>query len=177
MSGLRIPVNEHDHIEGGAGAAVTLVEYGDYQCPYCGDAYPLVKRVQRQFGDRLRLVFRNFPLTEMHPQALPAATLAEYAGTQGKFWQAHDALYEHQQQLGGELYLAIARKLGLPDAGVREAFESGEFSARIQDDLDGGIRSGVNGTPTFFIDGARFEPRRGFEELFDAIQARIAPGG
>ena len=177
MSGLRIPVNDKDHIEGGPDAAVTVVEYGDYQCPYCGDAYGIVKQVQQRFGSRMRLVFRNFPLTEIHPQAMAAAVLAEYAATHGKFWQAHDALYEHQQQLGGELYLAIARKLGLPEDGLREALESGEYAARIQDDMDGGIRSGVNGTPTFFINGVRFEPRRGFEELFDAVQAQLDGAG
>ncbi|MBS0216433.1 MAG: DsbA family protein [Proteobacteria bacterium] len=177
MSGLRIPVSDKDHIEGGSGAAVTVVEYGDYQCPYCGDAYGIVKQVQQHFGNRMRLVFRNFPLTEIHPQAMAAAVLAEYAATHGKFWQAHDALYEHQSQLGGELYLAIARKLGLPGDGLREAFESGEYAARIQDDMDGGIRSGVNGTPTFFINGVRFEPRRGFEELLDAVQAQLDGAG
>ena len=173
MSGLRIPVSDKDHIEGAAGAAVTLVEYGDYQCPYCGAAYGIVKQVQQRFGDRMRLVFRNFPLTEMHPQAMPAAIVAEFAGAQGRFWQAHDALYEHQRQLGGELYLAIAHKLGLPEDGLRAAFESDDYVARIQAEMDGGIRSGVNGTPTFFINGVRFEPQRGFEELFDAVQAQL----
>ena len=173
MSGLRIPVNDKDHIEGGPDAAVTVVEYGDYQCPYCGDAYGIVKQVQQRFGSRMRLAFRNFPLTEIHPQAMAAAVLAEYAATHGKFWQAHDALYEHQQQLGGELYLAIARKLGLPEDGLREALESGEYAARIQDDMDGGIRSGVNGTPAFFINGQLYNVRGGFEDLANPIAELI----
>ena len=100
MSTLTMPVGERDHAQGPADAPVTLVEYGDYECPYCGMAYPIVKQVQARFGDRLRFVFRNFPLTEIHPHALHAALAAEAAGSQGQFWPMHDAIFQHQHSLG-----------------------------------------------------------------------------
>lgn len=177
MSGLRIPVNDDDHGQGRADALVTLVEYGDYQCPYCGEAYGVVKDLQRRFGGDLRLVFRNFPLSDMHPQALPAAVVAEYAGSHGRFWEAHDALYENQRSLGSALYAELLRELGLPLDGLRQAMDDNAFEARIQADLDGGIRSGVNGTPSFFINGQRYDVRGGFEDLANPIAALIERGG
>ena len=173
MSTLRNPVTAQDHAQGPTDAAVTLVEYGDYQCPYCGQAYAVIKQLQRRFGDQLRLVFRNFPLIEAHPQALAAAVVAEYAGSHGKFWQAHDALYENQAQLGEALYAQIIESLGLDLAGLQSAFDSGQFEQRIQADLDGGLRSGVNGTPGFFINGQMFNVRQGFDELAEPIAAII----
>ena len=170
---LRIPVSSNDHSQGPADAPVTLVEYGDYQCPYCGEAYPVIKQLQQRFGDKLRFVFRNFPLVEAHPQAAAAAVVAEYAGSHGKFWQAHDALYENQQQLGEGLYVEIMRSLGLDVAGLQAAFQSDELLQRIQSDLDGGLRSGVNGTPGFFINGEMYNVRQGFEELADPIAAAL----
>src|SRR6185369_7770118 len=95
---LTLPVSERDHVQGPETAPVTLVEYGDYECPHCGRAHPVVKRVQKHFGDSLRFVFRNFPLSEMHPMAEPAAEAAEFAASQGKFWEMHDGIYEHQTQ-------------------------------------------------------------------------------
>jgi Protein-disulfide isomerase len=173
MSSLRIPVSSNDHSQGPADAPVTLVEYGDYQCPYCGQAYLVVKQLQARFGDRLRFVFRNFPLTEAHPQAATAALVAEYAGSHGKFWQAHDALYENQQQLGEGLYVEIMRSLGLDEAGLQAAFQSDALLQRIQSDLDGGLRSGVNGTPGFFINGEMYNVRQSFAELADPIAAAL----
>ena len=108
MSALKIAVGPTDHIQGDADAACTLVEYGDYQCPHCGRAYPIVKRVQKHLGKRLRFVFRNFPLNEMHPDAESAAESAEFAGAHDKFWEMHDLLFENQDRLGGELYLELA---------------------------------------------------------------------
>ena len=177
MSGLRIPVNGNDHSQGRADALVTLVEYGDYQCPYCGDAYGVVKALQKRFGDGLRLVFRNFPLTDMHPQALAAAVVAEYACSHGRFWEAHDALYENQASLGAPLYAELLRELGLPLEGLRQAMDGNVFESRIQDDLDGGIRSGVNGTPSFFINGQRYDVRGGFEDLANPIAAVLQNAG
>ena len=169
MSTLRNPISADDHLLGNPRAAIQLVEYGDYQCPYCGEAYPVIKQLQQRFGDKLRFVFRNFPLVEAHPQAAAAAIVAEYAGSHGKFWEAHDALYENQQRLGEAFYVQLVESLGLDVAGLQHAFNSGEFNERIQADIDGGLRSGVNGTPGLFINGQAFYPRQGFGELAEPI--------
>lgn len=170
---LRIPVSGSDHAQGRLDAAVVLVEYGDYQCPYCGQAAQLVKRLQQRFGADLCLVFRNFPLTEIHPQAMPAAVVAEHAARGGRFWEAHDVLYANQPSLGEALYRRIAQTLGLAWPALLQAMEDGPELARVQADFEGGVRSGVNGTPTFFLNGSRFEPVSGFDELFDAIGAIV----
>src|SRR5271165_3448730 len=110
---LAPPVSARDHTEGPANAPLTLVEYGDYECPYCGAAYPILKEVQARLGDALRFVFRNFPLAEMHPHALLAAEAAEAAGGQGHFWPMHDTLFEHQNALGLAQLRGYAKKLRL----------------------------------------------------------------
>jgi protein-disulfide isomerase len=170
MATLKQPVTAEDHIEGPDSAEVTLVEYGDYECPYCGQAFPIVKRVQKQFGKSLRFVFRNFPLSQMHPQAEAAAEVAEFAGQQGKFWQMHDKLYENQARLGEALYLSLGEQLGLSGAAMRQALAEGTLKARVRADFTGGVRSGVNGTPTFFINGHRHDGSFEFESLVSAIQ-------
>ncbi|GGJ04673.1 DsbA family protein [Neoroseomonas lacus] len=164
MSRLSIPVSASDHAQGADNAAVTLVEYGDYQCPHCGEAYPILKAVQRTMGDGLRFVFRNFPLTEMHPHALRAAEFAEMAAGAGLFWQAHDLLYENQEALGERDLLAYGHRLGLPSDVVAGAFD-GRFDQKIRDDFRGGVRSGVNGTPTLFINGLRYDGPRDADSL------------
>lgn len=174
MSVLSVPVSARDHYQGRLDAPVVLVEYADYQCPYCGEAFSLVKRLQQRFGDELCVVFRNFPLVQSHPQALPAAITAEYAAAQGQFWPAHDALFRSQQQLGEVIYRELMRELGLPEDGLVAAMEDARFMRRIQDDIDGALRSGVGGTPTFFINGRLFQPSKSFEELYDAIVAAKA---
>ena len=173
MTTLKIPVGPDDHSEGPADAPVTMVEYGDYQCPYCGEAYPSVKAVQKRFGKKLRFVFRNFPLTQAHEHAESAAEVAEFAGANGKFWPMHDLLYENQESLGSELYLAAATRLGLSEDGLRKALEDGAYRARIKSDFTGGVRSGVNGTPCFFINGRRLEDAFDAETLGAAIAAAM----
>ena len=173
MSTLKIPVGPDDHSEGAKDAPLTLVEYGDYQCPYCGQAYPIVKAIQKAFGKRLRFVFRNFPLAEMHPHAQSAAETAEFAAANGKFWQMHDALYENQEQLGGALYLELAKSLDLPAAALRKALEDGTFREKVRADFMAGVRSGVNGTPSFFINGHRHDAAFDFETLSDALNAAL----
>jgi protein-disulfide isomerase len=170
---LRVPVSDQDHIQGSNEAKCTLVEYGDYECPHCGHAHPIVKRVQKHFGKKLRFVFRNFPLAEMHPHAESAAETAEYAGTQGKFWEMYDGLFENQEQLGGALYLKLAQQFGLPPQDLRAAVEKREFLARVKSDFTGGVKSGVNGTPTFFINGQRHDGSSEYEDLIEAIDAAI----
>jgi protein-disulfide isomerase len=146
MSKLRVSVGPEDHSQGDANAGCTLVEYGDYQCPYCGRAYPIVKRLQHHFGKRLRLVFRNFPLSEMHPQAEPAAETAEFAGAGGKFWQMHDLLFENQDRLGSALFAELVEEQKLSVAQWREALATNVYAERVRADFAGGARSGVNGT-------------------------------
>ena len=174
MSELRIPVRPDDHAQGPDDAPVTLVEYGDYQCPYCGEAYPIVKRLQKHFGKTLRFVFRNFPLRESHPHAESAAETAEFAGAQGKFWEMHDRLFENQDHLGGPLYLELAKALGLSTTALRQALDDGQYKARIDADFTGGVRSGVNGTPTFFINGDRHDGPFDYDTLAHAIQGVTA---
>ncbi len=169
MSVLKIPVSAEDHLQGPHNAAVTLVEYGDYECPYCRMAYPVVKRIQQHFGEQLRFVFRNFPLRELHPHAQAAAETAEFAAAHGKFWEMHGLLYENQERLGGALFLELAGKLGLPSAALTQALEGRHFAARVRADFGGGVRSGVNGTPTFFINGLRHDGSKEFPELLLVI--------
>ena len=170
MSQLKIPVGPEDHSQGGENAEHTLVEYGDYECSYCGRAYPIVKLLQRHFGKNLRFVFRNFPLTQLHPRAESAAESAEFAASKGKFWEMHDLLYENQTQLGAALYEELSEQLGLSAPQLREALATKEFLPRVRADFAGGVRSGVNGTPTFFINGLRHDGPWDFEDLRTAIE-------
>lgn len=173
MASLRVPVNDKDHTQGPEAANVTLVEYGDYECPSCGQAYPIVKRIQQQFEDRLRFVFRNFPLSEIHPEALPAAIVAEFAGTRGKFWEAHDGLFENQNVLGTPFYSRLLLTLDLsPEEFAREVRDN-SLESRVRSDFRGGVRSGVNGTPTFFINGHRHDGPFTFDALGRAIEVEI----
>jgi protein-disulfide isomerase len=168
---LSMPVSERDHIQGSAEAPVTLLEYGDYECPYCGKAYPLVKQVQEALGDRLRFAFRNFPLNTVHPHASIAAQAAEAAGAQGKFWEMHDLLFEHQDDLADADLVQYALKLGLEVYRFEADLSSEAFAARVREDFRSGVRSGVNGTPTFFINDVRYNGAHEAGELLAALRA------
>jgi protein-disulfide isomerase len=170
MSKLASPVTAKDHVQGPATASVTLVEYGDYQCPSCGDAAPIVKKLQKHFGDKLRFVFRNFPL-EMHPYAEHAAETAEFAAAHDKFWEMHDLLYKHQANLSDPELLKLAIHLGLKANDLSSTLDSGEFAARVKADLKSGEASGLRGTPTFYINGAQHEDSYDYETLVAAIDA------
>jgi protein-disulfide isomerase len=154
---LTIPVGPRDHVQGPANAPITLVEYGDFQCPYCRQAYPIVKQVQEQLGGRLRFAFRNFPLTRIHPQAEHAAEAAEAAAAQGAFWQMHDRLFERQFALEDENLVEYATELGLDGDRLAGELAAGTHRDRVRDDFMSGVKSGVNGTPTFYINGVRHE--------------------
>jgi protein-disulfide isomerase len=171
---LRVPVSQQDHIQGSLDAECTLVEYGDYECPHCGRAHPIVKRVQKHFGKKLRFVFRNFPLAEIHPHAESAAETAEYAGAHEKFWEMHDGLFENQDQLGGALYLKLAQQFGLSPQELREAVENRAYLERVKADFSSGVRSGVNGTPTFFINGKRHDASFEYNDLVAAVDEALA---
>jgi diadenylate cyclase len=164
------PVWDGDHALGPKTAAVTLVEYGDYECPYCGRMHPVVKELRERLGDRLRFVFRHFPLDSVHPHARRAAEAAEAAASQGRFWEMHDLLYENQDDLGDEALRRYATRLGLDPARFEEDLEERAHAPRVREDRFGGERSGVEGTPTFFVNGVRYEGPRDLETLLEAIE-------
>ena len=174
MSQLAVPVTAKDHAEGPASAPVTLVEYGDYQCPSCGDVFPLVKKIQKHFGDQLRFVFRNFPL-EMHPYAEHAAETAEFAAAHDKFWDMHDHLFMHQNNLADDALLKLATQLKLPAAELTTALDEGTYASRVKHDLDGGIKSGVTGTPMFYLNGELYDDSYDYDTLVSAIEAAAKP--
>ena len=173
MSRLRVAVSADDHVQGDDQALVTLVEYGDYECSHCGHAYPIVRRIQERFGRKLRFVFRNFPLSNLHPNAAVAAEAAEFAGAHDRFWEMHDAIFENQSTLGLPMLLELASDLGLDPESLHRALSVGEFRSRVRSDFQGGARSGVNGTPTFFIDGERHDGSFEFEDLARAIESKL----
>ncbi|WP_263355142.1 DsbA family protein [Acidicapsa acidisoli] len=174
MAILKNPVGSQDHIQGNAKAPCTLVEYGDYECPNCGEAYPLVKQIQEHFGEQLRFVFRNFPMTNLHANAQAAAEVAEFAGTKGRFWEMHDLMLENQKRLGDDLYTELAKKLEIDPAALHESLEKKTFTKHVRDDFSGGMRSGVNGTPTFFINDRRHDGPKDFGHIVKAIDDAIA---
>jgi protein-disulfide isomerase len=172
---LTLPVSEdRDHIQGPTEAAVTLVEYGDYECPYCGAAYPIIKEVQSRMGERLRFVFRNFPIATSHPHAEQAAETAEAAATQGKFWQMHDLLYENQKRLRDPDLRGYAERLALDVERFDKELAEHVHAARVREDFMSGVRSGVNGTPTFYINGARHDDSYDFETMLAALERAAA---
>jgi len=171
---LSPPVGPRDHAAGPKDAPVTLVEYGDFQCPHCGRAYPIVKQVQRALGSQLRFVFRHFPLTKIHPEAEHAAEAAEAAGAQGAFWQMHDRLFERQFALDDDHLVEYATELGLDADRIRGELEAGTHSAHVRDDFMSGVKSGVNGTPTFFINGVRYDGSWDLESLQAALATAVA---
>jgi len=172
---LTIPVsNDRDHIQGPGDAPVTLVEYGDYQCPYCGAAYPIIKEVQARMGERLRFAFRNFPITTSHPHAEQAAEAAEAAGAQGRFWQMHDLLFENQKRLRDEDLRGYAETLGLDVQLFETQLADHVHAERVREDFMSGVRSGVNGTPTFYVNGVRHDEPYDVETLLAALERAAA---
>jgi protein-disulfide isomerase len=168
---LTVPVTEdRDHIQGPAEAAVTLVEYGDYQCPYCGAAYPIIKEVQARMGGTLRFVFRNFPISTSHPHAEQAAEAAEAAAHQGRFWEMHDLLYENQSRLGEEDLRSYAKELELDVRTFDQELADHVHAERVREDFMSGVRSGVNGTPTFYVNGTRHDGSYEIEALLTVLE-------
>ena len=168
---LAVPVSEQDHHQGPATAAVTLVQYGDYECPYTRQSTTIVRAIQQQLGEQLRFVYRNFPLTEIHPHALHAALAAEAAAAQGKFWQMHDYIFHHQHTLADADLEQFAEAVGLDLQQYAHALADPRALARIEEEVEGGARSGVQGTPTFFINGALYRGSWEHDTLLAALQA------
>jgi protein-disulfide isomerase len=172
MSHLKPDVGPADHAQGPLDAPLVLVEYGDFQCPYCGEQYPEIKAVQEAMGHDLCFVFRHFPLVEAHPNAEHAAELTEAADTIGKFWEMHDRLYEHQSALDDHSLAAHAKALGL-DASLFQTVLDEEYEGRVRHDFLTGVRSGVNGTPSLFINGERYDGPRDAASLIELLQAML----
>jgi protein-disulfide isomerase len=170
MSRLTPPVSNTDHRAGPDDAPVTLVEYGDYECPHCGSAHAILLAVRERMGPRLRFVFRHFPLAEMHPHAMHAAEAAEAAADQGKFWEMHDALFEHQEALEDADLIRYAQALGLDAERVERELVSSAHEPRVREQFRSGVRSGVNGTPTFFINGLRYDDSWDPDTLLEALE-------
>jgi protein-disulfide isomerase len=166
--------DDRDHIQGPADAAVTLVEYGDYECPYCGAAYPIVKELQARMGDRLRFVFRNFPITTSHPHAEQAAEAAEAAAAQGRFWEMHDLLYESQTRLRDQELHGYAEQLGIDVERFDKDLAEHVHASRVREDFMSGVRSGVNGTPSFYVNGTRHDDSYDLETLLAALERAAA---
>ncbi len=175
MAILTVPVSSRDHIQGNDSAPVTLLEYADYQCPHCGLANYIIRAVQDHYGDQLRFVFRNFPLSQIHPQAQTAAETAEFAGAHGHFWDMHDNIYQNQQRLSLPLLLQLTDALALSVFELQQTLERHEFLPRLRNDFLGGVSSGVNGTPTFFINSARHDGSYTFDDLVSEIDGRLGP--
>jgi protein-disulfide isomerase len=171
---LLVPIPGRDHIQGPVNAPIMLVEYGDYECPYCGEAYAVIQAVQERLGNRLCFAFRNFPLVNSHPHAQDAAEAAEAAGSQGRFWEMHDLLFENQHALEGDDLVEYALRLGLDANRLIGEVLSGLHSARVREDFRSGVRGGVNGTPTFFINGIRYDGEISVNALLTALTEKTA---
>jgi len=172
MSRLMRSPSGDDHAQGSLDAPLMMVEYGDFECPYCGEAYPVLKAVQRAMGNELCFVFRHFPLSGAHPHAERAAEFAEAAATIGKFWEMHDILYENQQALTDHSLVIYGKRLGMPEKLIESALADG-FATRVRRDFVSGARSGVNGTPCLFINGERYDGPREVAHLITALRATL----
>jgi hypothetical protein len=168
---LHEPVSERDHLRGASGAPTTLVEYGDFDCPFCAQAYPVVRELLQRFDKQLCFVFRHNPRGELHPHARLAAQAAESAALQGRFWAMHDTLFEHRNALEEQALISYANQLHLNIDQFTEGLRSPAVVARVRQDEVGGLRSGVIGTPTFFINGVHFRDKPDFETLAQAIES------
>ena len=169
----RMCIEEDDHVRGNREAEVVLVEYADFQCPYCARAHKALTSLQQQHGARVALVYRHLPLTDLHPFARPAAEAAEAAGAQGKFWEMHDALFEKQDMLDEDALPAMAASLQLDAERFRSEFDSGQHRGRVEADIREAHAAGASGTPTFFINGERYQGDSDHASLAAAIEGAL----
>jgi len=176
MSQLHQPVSNTDHSYGNPDAILSLVEYGDFECPYCGRAYPIVKKIKQELGKDLKFVFRNFPLTKIHPNAFAAAVATEAAALQGKYWEMHDIVFEHQHSLDPENVFLLAGRIGLDLERFKHDIHDENLTGKVEKDFESGLRSGVNRTPSFFINGEKFEGDWAEGQLMDQLKAILAAG-
>lgn len=162
---------DRDHIRGPLTAPVTLVEYGDYECPHCAAAFPVTKSLHAALGNRLCFVYRHFPLATLHPHATAAAEVAEAAGAEGRFWEMHGLLFANQHRLEPPDLLRYAAALSLDPARVAADLSDGVYADKVRKDFASGVQSGVRGTPTFFINGRRHDGSWAYDDLLIAIGA------
>jgi formate-nitrite transporter family protein len=174
MSQLVEPVTKADHIAGPMDAPLTLVEYGDFECPHCRAAHPAVKQIQALLGDTLRFVYRHFPLTQIHPHAAHAAEASESAAEQGAFWEMHDIIFENQDALTNRDLIRYAAAIEIDAEQVAKDLAAGTWEPRVRRDFLSGVRSGVNGTPTFFINGIRHDGPIDLQSLVAALRGSPA---
>jgi protein-disulfide isomerase len=171
---LKSPVNSTDHIRGNSNAPLELVEYGDFECSDCGHAYPIIKAIQQALGDDLKFVFRNFPLTQIHPHAVNAAVATEAAALQNKFWEMHDIILQNQKHLEFEDLLLYAKKIDLDSNQFKGDMQKNALLAKVEADFESGVRSGVNRTPSFFINGVKYEGASEASELIHYLKSKLS---
>jgi protein-disulfide isomerase len=171
MAKLKPPVSEKDHMQGAPDAPVILVEYGDFQCPHCGAAYPIVKQLEQKFRGKMALVFRHFPLSEVHPYAQAAAVASEAAANQGKFWEMHALIFEFQSRLSPATLLHHAKTIQLNLERFEKDIQDPTLFDKVEADFESGIVSGVNGTPSFFINGVKYNGSYDYDSMSEAIGA------
>jgi protein-disulfide isomerase len=174
MANLKPPVNEKDHIKGTLHAPVILVEYGDFQCPHCGAAHPILKEIEKIYKDRLAFIFRHFPLAEYHPYAQMAAVASEAAANQGKFWQMHDLIFENQESLSPQTLLILAKGLKLDMNTFEKDIKDPKLFEKVEANFESGVISGVNGTPSFYINSMKFNGSYDFQSLTHAIDKELS---
>lgn len=176
---LAVPVSAEDHMKGNAESAITLVEYSDFQCPACRAYYPIVEKLTNEYGSKIRFVYRHFPLPQ-HANARPTAIAAEAAGLQGKFWEMHNMIFENQEAWAAEkdpreTLISYAVKLGLDKEKFLQDLDSKDLQKKVETDLQGGMRSRVRGTPTFFLNGSALANPRSYDEFKRAIDTATSP--
>lgn len=171
---MYLEVNKNDHVQGLANAPIELIEYADFQCPYCGRAYYIVKEIEKKLGHSVKFVFRNFPLTELHPYALHAAIASEIAGSHGKFWEMHDLLFENQNALDDYYLLKYAKILGIKVAEFERDFGKDRFYQKVKDDYDSGMENNVEGTPAFFVNGELFDGNWMTSDFVEYLESLIS---
>ena len=168
-----IKVSSSDRVQGSLSASIVLVEYADYQCPYCRKANRIVKQIQEKLGNKLAYIFRNYPLQDLHPNALHAAIAAETANIQGKFWEMHDMIFENQRSLEDASLLNYAKEIGLDVKQFEKDFGSQPTVEKVKEDIQSGNKAGVEGTPTFFVNGVFFEGNWSSDEFLDYLESLV----
>jgi protein-disulfide isomerase len=157
INSLTQAVTDSDHIWGNPNASIVLVEYGDLQCPHCGRAFPIIRQIKQDMKESIKFVFRHFPLTKIHPQAKPAALATEAAARQNRFWQMHDMIFENQKRLTNTALIEYATALELDLDRFQTDLKDELLHKKVDSDFMSGLRSGVNATPSFFINGQRYQ--------------------
>jgi len=171
---VNIAVSDNDHIRGAKDATVTIVEWSDFQCPFCSRFHPSVERVMREYEGKVRWVYRHFPLDSIHPNARPAAEASECAAEQGKFWEFADQLFEQQERLGPDLYTSLAQSLDMNTAQFDACIKAGKYRQRVSDDEQAGLAVGVRGTPGSFVNGIEIPGAVPYEQLKGYVDQALA---